>query len=107
MFRNSILQKTGQMWKLIVGLLALGVGFLVMVWGLKHLRAPDGFTFTFGGLAIITCAFVVMCAGISCPACGMRWLWTAIKTQEHSQWLNWLRTQPVCPRCGYDVVRGR
>ena len=107
MFRNSIVQESGQLWKLVAGLLSLSIGFLIMVYGLRNLRGPDGFTFTFVGMVIGICAFVAMCRAISCPACGMRWLWAAMKTQEQSQWLHWLRAQRVCPRCGHNPMSAK
>jgi hypothetical protein len=102
MFRDSIVQRSGQLWKLTAGLLSLCVGFVIMVAGLRALRGAHGLTLTFVGLGIGITAFVATCASIRCRACGMKWFWVAIRTQEQSQWLNWLRTQRVCPQCGHD-----
>jgi hypothetical protein len=102
MTSTSLIQKSRQSWKLFVGFAGVFLGFSAMVYGLNRLEDPLGMSLTLGGMALDLVAFVSMCVSIHCRACGMRWLWAAVKNQEHLQWVNWLRTQHVCPRCGDD-----
>jgi hypothetical protein len=102
MFRDSIVQRSGQLWKLTAGLLSQCIGFGIMVVGLRSLDDPHGFTLTVIGFGTGITAFAAMCAAIRCPVCGMKWFWVAVRTQEHAQWVNWLRTRRVCPQCGHN-----
>ena len=102
MTSKSLIPKSGQSWKLFVGFAGVFLGFSAMVYGLNRLEDPSAVSLTLGGMAFDLVAFVSMCVSIRCRACGMRWLWAAVKNQEHIQWVNWLLAQRVCPRCGYD-----
>lgn len=101
--RHSIVGKTGQSWKLGLGLTFLLIGFATMVTGLQRLQQPNGFETCLTGIAIGLSAFAGTCAAVRCRSCGMRWLWAAMKGQEQLQWLNWLAAQRTCPRCGADA----
>lgn len=74
-------------------------GFAAMVWGLRQTEAPAGLGLTFTGIVVDLGAAVVTCLSIRCPHCGMRWIWIAVKSQEHLRWINWLIAQRVCPGC--------
>ena len=99
---NSLILRSGQGWKLLAGGTALVIGFGGMVFGLQELREPRGIAFALGGMAIGILAMVLTCLLIRCETCGMRWVWAAVRNQDHQQWVNWLVAQRVCPRCGYD-----
>jgi hypothetical protein len=103
--RGSIIEKSNQTWKLVGGLALLASGFSVMVVGLARLEHSTGFALTLLGMALGLGAAIATTLSIRCPACGARWLWLAVNTQEHLQWLNWLSAQHVCPRCGGDPTR--
>ena len=103
--RGSILEKSNQTWKLVGGLASMAFGFAVMIFGLAHLERPQGFTITLVGMAVDLGAGIAAALSIRCPSCGARWLWLAVRTQEHSRWLNWLSAQAVCPRCGDDPAK--
>jgi hypothetical protein len=102
MLGNSLIQKSRQSWKVVVGFAVVLLGFLVMAYGLGRLEKPAGVTFALGGMATDIVAFISMIVSIRCRACGMRWLWAAVKNQDQLQWSNWLLAQRVCPRCGDD-----
>ena len=105
MLNSSLIQKSRQSWKLIVGFAMVLLGFVVMAYGLSRLEEPGGVAFALGGMATDIVAFIMMSVSICCRACGMRWLWAAMKNQDQLQWLNWLLAQRVCPRCGDDPSR--
>jgi hypothetical protein len=102
MFQGSILEKSGQLWKLWAGLLLMTCGFGLMVIGLGRLSEPNGFAVTLIGLGVGLASAAFACISISCSSCGARWLWIAVKNREQLKWVHWLAAQRVCPRCGYD-----
>ncbi|HET6332844.1 MAG TPA: hypothetical protein VFG30_06500 [Polyangiales bacterium] len=102
MFQRSVIGRTGQSWKLGAGLLLMVFGFAVMILGLQRLEAPNGFAITLSGIGAGLGAAALACLAIRCPSCRMRWLWAAVKNEEQLQWVNWLRAQRACPRCGYN-----
>ena len=103
--RGSIVQTSHQSWKLFGGFIVLFGGFVAMAYGLAHLQDRDGFAITLAGIAVGLGGPISAALSIRCQACGARWLWLAVGTQEHSRWLNWLSTQTVCPRCGDDPAK--
>jgi cytochrome b subunit of formate dehydrogenase len=102
MFRGSLLAQTGQLWKLVVGLLVAAAGFGIMFYGLQTRLT----SFRLSGAAIALCAFAGICLAVRCPSCGRRWVWNAVRTQEHLQWVNALRTQRTCEGCGFPDASG-
>jgi hypothetical protein len=101
---ESLIQKSRQFWKLLVGLGFVFAGFFVMAYGLSDLESVMGVNLALIGMATGLMAFALMLISIHCPECGMRWLWAAVRNADHLQWFNWLVAQRVCPRCGHDPV---
>ena len=104
MLRTSIIVRSKQAWKLVVGFTLLAVGFAVMVLGVQGGEAPGKAELALVGMVIIGSGGVWACLSIRCRVCGMRWLWSAVRNEDHRQWLNWLMAQRVCPRCGDDAT---
>lgn len=75
MLDNSIINSTGQSWKLIVAVAALLVGSIAPAF------PETGLSWTTGTiLALAGYAFGV--ALIRCPHCGARWFWDALMNPE-------------------------
>ena len=99
MLKDSLVAKTGQTWKLAVGVFGLLTGFVTMLFGLSRL-SHGGVLYALSGLVLGVATAVAACISVRCCHCGMRWLWAAVRNQDQLQWLNWLLAQRVCPRCG-------
>ena len=106
LFRDSVLRKTGQMWKWHLSLLVMvcaGAGILAgPILGNYHLVLAATFV---GSVALL-----FACVAIRCPTCKARWYWTALRTQPAGKWVRWLTRQSECPACRYDgspPARGR
>jgi hypothetical protein len=92
--QNSVLARTGQMWKLVLAVLLLLVGSFVPFF------EASGLSWTAGTiLAIVGYAFG--CYAICCPACGNRWLWSAALDASHYKPLF---TGSACPMCKHDFA---
>jgi len=99
MFDHSIVTKSGQLWKFWLGLSGVMIGGLSMMIGLVILKHEIGIILLLSGSVIAVMSFVFECMAIRCPGCKSRWLWTAIKSQDSSNWLWWLFSQTECPTC--------
>jgi hypothetical protein len=56
-------------------------------------------------IAVVVTLFgvaVVSACRIRCPRCGLRWLLYAIRRESVGEWLPWLKTFSVCPKCGFS-----
>lgn len=100
--RESIMENSNQSWKLVVGFIGMFCGFFVMCFGLQRLEQPNAAAIVFTGIVAGLGAAIAACLSIRCPSCHARWLWLAVRSQDHLRWVSWLSAQRVCPRCGYD-----
>ena len=92
MFKDSVIRKTGQWWKLAVGVLALVVGSTV------PLFEASGMSWTVGTvIAVVGYGFLL--AFIRCPECELRLFWKAL---IYSEMYGPLFTKGVCPGCDHD-----
>lgn len=91
MFKNSVIRKTGQWWKLVVGVIALLVGSAAPVFEASRMSWTDG--------TILAClGYVFALLTIRCPSCDQRWFWKAL---IYSEMYRPLLTEPDCPSCKY------
>jgi hypothetical protein len=89
MFKDSVIHKTGQWWKLIAGVLALIGGSVI------PLFEASGMSWTVGTIiSVVGYGFVL--AFISCPDCGQRWFWRALL---YSEIYGPLFKKAACPNC--------
>jgi hypothetical protein len=95
---NSVVTKTRQSWKFVVGEITTVIGAVALVLGLGHGRP----VVALGGLLVGLLSTITTWLSIRCPKCRAPWLWMAVSTQKHLQWLDWLYEQKVCPKCGHD-----
>jgi hypothetical protein len=71
MFNNSVISKTGQMWKIMVGSGALIIGSVAPAF------EQTGMSWTVGTIiAVVGYGFAVV--SISCPSCSQRWFYKAL-----------------------------
>jgi predicted RNA-binding Zn-ribbon protein involved in translation (DUF1610 family) len=92
----SVIQLTGQLWKLHMGSIAYLISTAAVFWG-----------FFKGDLYIVTGALLFGLLGlgfcslsIRCPKCGAHWYWRALKNLQLG-WVKRLVGQPECPVCGF------
>lgn len=95
---GSLVGDSGQAWKFHVGFVAMMAAFLVMVIGVRDGSLGTTLVGATAGLGAAAAA----CLSIQCPRCKTKWLWTAVRTQDHRQWLAWLQQQRTCPKCGHE-----
>ena len=89
---ESIIGRTGQWWKVIIGVAALLFG------SIAPLFEATGITVTVGtAIAVVGYGFSV--ALTSCPGCGERWFWKAL---VDAGLYKPLFTKPTCPGCGRE-----
>lgn len=92
MFTDSVIRKTGQWWKLLVGVIALVIGSFVPMF------EASGMSWTVGTIiAVIGYGFTL--AFIKCPSCDLRWLWRALL---YSDMYGPLFRKSSCPSCAHD-----
>jgi hypothetical protein len=89
MFRNSVIQHTGQMWKFILAMAALIVGSIAPLFPETGISWTAGTVLAVGGYAF-------GCFYIACPGCGKRWFWEALM---HAEWYKPVLVDSICPAC--------
>src|SRR3989337_2744740 len=100
MFNNSVIRRTGQLWKgtLFCTLFLLGV--FTMFAGLVTLGGGEqiaSFVLVIAGMTLAIISTVIALTTIRCPKCGVRWFWLAVKSQRAGTWLIWIMCQTRCP----------
>ena len=89
MMTDSVITRTGQLWKFVLAVALLLAGsFLPLVEGI-------GMTWTAG--TIVACVgYGLALAFIQCPACNVRWFWKALM---YAEIYVPLIKKPECPVC--------
>jgi len=94
MFKNSVITQSGQLWKLILGVVALIVG------SVAPLFPETGISMTVGTVvAVLGYAFSMLL--IRCKDCNNLWLWEAAK--DAGLYGPIFKT-PVCPACKHSYA---
>jgi hypothetical protein len=100
------LQRTGQLWKLLLGcgVIAMGLLGVFALLLFRQGRLPDEVAgaLLIGANVANLCAAVWMVRAIRCPRCKARLLWHAVRAQSHPQGLHWFLTFVVCPYCKFE-----
>jgi hypothetical protein len=92
MFQESVIRKTQQWWKLLLGVFALGFGSFAPLFDAIRISWTTGTV-----IACLGYGFAV--AFIRCPNCELRWFWRALL---YSEMYAPLFTKPLCPSCHHD-----
>lgn len=95
-FSNSVIQQTGQFWKLAIAVLALLVGSFAPIWPETGISWTAGTILAIGG-------YIFGCLSIACPDCKKKWFWEALMRAE---WYKPLFTEPTCPACSKEFRAG-
>jgi len=89
MFKNSVIRKTGQLWKLYVGIIAMAFGSVAPAF------EQSGLSWT-TGTVIAVLGYIFTLAFVSCPECGQRWFYRAIL---YAEMYGPLFSKSECPKC--------
>jgi DNA-directed RNA polymerase subunit RPC12/RpoP len=101
-YKDSIIYRTGQVWKL-QSLLGAGISAATML--IAYLYGDSGWFMPLIYFATVLAAVSLATPFfIRCPNCGVRWFWLATSKKHAEGWYNWLVSQSKCPRCGYNGV---
>ncbi|MFT4583435.1 MAG: hypothetical protein ACI915_003669 [Gammaproteobacteria bacterium] len=96
MLNRSVITRTGQMWKMLVGIV------LVLVGSVAPVFESTGMSWTVGTiLATVAYGFVIL--AIECPKCRQRWFLKALVYAEH---YGPLFKGSSCPLCEHDFSSG-
>jgi protein-S-isoprenylcysteine O-methyltransferase Ste14 len=96
MLKQSVITKSGQLWKLSVAVLALLVG------SFAPLYPVTGISWT-AGTVIAIVGYLFGMLAIRCKGCGKIWFWEAAKDPGL---YGPLFKQPICPNCGQEFGVG-
>lgn len=96
MLKQSVITKSGQLWKLSVAVLALLVG------SFAPLYPVTGISWT-AGTVIAIVGYLFGMLAIRCKGCGKMWFWEAAKD---AGLYGPLFKQPICPNCGQEFGVG-
>lgn len=100
MFENSVLARTGQLWKVQVGICAVLVGGVALFYGIvSDTEGGGGLLWIVAGLLLVLGGLAFGCVGVSCPQCGARWVWMAVSQRNVSAYGTWLGSLSSCPMC--------
>ena len=96
---TSLMQASGQMWKLHAGTTAYAIAVFLIVWA-----AIERINYQLLVLGVIAGLLgTILCAvSIRCPKCGARWYWSALKNVKPG-FARRLVQQSQCPSCGYTA----
>jgi hypothetical protein len=99
----TLLQHTGQLWKIYVFGAALIVGSLATLCQ-GFLYGPLGkelaMQITLGGMALIIGSFMWAGLNIRCSQCQLKIFFYALRKKGFLSWFAWLLQQEECPQCG-------
>lgn len=104
---SSWLARSGQSWKLLVGLLLFclaGLGLVGVVWAVNtpeysHLQFPSAAVCVLGGGAWLGW----LSLALRCPNCRAPIGRVVLRTASHDRWLESLLSLEVCPRCKHAL----
>ena len=108
--KDAFLKKTGQLWKLVVGVLVLPLP--TALWGWRCLRSirPDQPTSeVVAGLAVLVAAALVivgLLASVRCPKCRVRLVTRVLQAPEGADAITSFLSLRSCPSCGYAPAGG-
>jgi hypothetical protein len=99
----SLLERTGQLWKLYVFGAAMAIGggltlfqsFLAGQFGKEYTS-----TIALSGMALVAGGIAWAAVFITCPNCKVKLFWHALTKKGLGGWFGWLINQEECPHCG-------
>lgn len=104
MFDQSLLKRSGQLWKLVLGGSSIGVGALLVLLCVSGFQSADytrGLATLFSGFALFFASFAAVIFFVRCPRCHVKLVWRAIAEGNALNVAGSLLTMVRCPRCSY------
>ena len=104
MFDQSLINRSGQMWKLALGggLLAAGAGLVLLsAAGFQSSDDSRFFLTLFSGFALFFLSFVSLIMLVRCPRCQTKLAWRVIAKGSAFNVAGSLLTMVRCPVCSY------
>lgn len=108
---NSLVEKTGQLWKLKLTFSLIFIELIIMVLMIWNINSPDSEFFTVSGIGDLQIQTVFLTLGllilsslfllIKCPNCNKRPIYRIISTSGVSNWIYKIFNFKKCPFCGY------
>jgi hypothetical protein len=103
-FDNSVIKKTGQWWKLVLGFVGILLGgglnfYSYYLMGASTSTRDDWVIFAIGGIFLGLGSFAFLCIFIKFPDCCSRWFWKSVSTKDHRHYLMHALGHSVCPDC--------
>ena len=108
---NSLVLKTGQMWKLKVVFGLIFIEFLVLILMVWNFNRPDSDFFTSLGIGALQIRTIFLILGlfilsslfllIKCPNCHKRPVYRIVSASGANNWIYEIFNFQECPFCGY------
>lgn len=108
---NSLVVKTGQLWKLKLILVLIFIEFIVMILMVWNINSPDNKFFIALDIGILQIQTVFFVLGllifsslfllIKCPKCNKRLIYHIVSTSGVNNWVYEICNFQKCPFCGY------
>ena len=103
MLENSIIEKTGQKWKLLLSSGVVLVGMTCLALGIVWIRysqaAQSGSKVALSGMLVCWIGIAFGFVAIRCPNCHSRWLWRAARELHATSWIVACIRATECPAC--------
>ncbi len=103
MFDDSIIVRSGQVWKMLILVSGSIVSAISLFCGLALLGERSTALSLFLvllGIGIFTASAVFACVSIRCPYCGTRWVWLGVTQGDAADWISTLVARRTCRACG-------
>ncbi len=112
---NSLIVKTGQLWKIKLFFALILSGFSAFILLLWNYNSPNDNIFSVLAvgtvelktifLVLILLSFVVLFLLIKCPNCKKRFTYRIVSTSGLNNWITEICNLEKCPCCEYDGTR--
>lgn len=101
MHTHSVIAQSGQIWKVIIGLLLLIGGAATDMAASFIMRNNDLASLQVLSTAAAAAGFLYLCTRVQCPRCRAKWIWMAVSGKLGPRSLDALISLDQCPKCGY------
>src|SRR5437879_10119193 len=98
---NSVLKRTGQLWKIGSTICVVLVGGALLFYGIATDASKDhGLTWILAGILLTFAGLFFACIAVRCPTCRARWVGLAVSERSSGTYGTWLVALSACPKCG-------
>ena len=103
--KDAFLKRTGQLWKLVVGVIVLPLPTAVWGWWcLRSVRSDQPASEAVAGLAVLVAGALIivsLLATVRCPKCRTRLVKRVLRAPEGADAITSFLRMRSCPSCGY------